>query len=130
MEQLEFKITNIKLISQDEIKISVSIWDRNEVNTILENVTHVDNEMGKSLKTMHYDFTIYPSTHRMTLCSECELQDYFEVYGKYEYSDNLNPTLRRQWKTANIIDNLTSYFFDQGYFNGKIFQRLTIDDIN
>ena len=125
-----FKITNIKLISEDEVKISVSIWDKDEVATLLENSSIIAHDIRKSLNTMHFDFTISPLTHKMTLCSECELQDYFAVYGKYEYSDNLNPTLRRQWKTANIIDNLTSYFFDQGYFNGKIFKRLTIDDIN
>lgn len=128
MEQLEFKITNIKLISQDEVSVSICIWDRNEVNTLLENVAHVDNEIRKSLNTMHYDFTISPLSHRMTH-REGQLQDFFEVYNKYEYSDNLNPTLRRQWKTANIIDSLTAYLFDQDYFNSKIFQRLTIDDI-
>ena len=110
MEQLEFKITNIKLISQDEVKISISIWDKSEVNTVLENVAHVDNEIRKSLNTMHFDFTILPLTYRMQPFNEGELHDSFEVYGKHEYSDKLNPTLRRQWKTTNIIDNLTSFF--------------------
>ena len=82
MEQLVFKITNIKLISEDEVKISVSIWDKDEVATLLENSSIIAHDIRKSLNTMHFDFTISPLTHKMTLCSECELQDYFAVYGK------------------------------------------------
>ncbi len=129
MEKLEFKITNIKVITEDEMEISINVWDKEEVTTILDNLSN-ENELGKkSIKIANYSFTISPLTYAMSHCKECELEECFSIYNQYEYFENLNPRLRRQWKTANIVDNLTAYFFKIDFFNHKIFTNLSIEAI-
>ena len=120
MEELQFRITNIKIITEDEIEITINVWDKNEITTILENLSTEDETNEKIMKVKSYSFTICPITYTMTHCEECELEECFGVYSKYEDSDNLNPRLRRQWKTANIVDNLTSLFFKRNYFKKLI----------
>ena len=40
-----------------------------------------------------------------------DLQECFDVHHKYEYSDGLNPRLRRQWKTASLMDGIVDLLF-------------------
>ena len=129
MEELEFRITNIKIITEDEIEISINVWDKEEVTTILENLSNENESSEKAMMVANYSFTICPLTYTMTHCKECELEECFSIYNKYEYSENLNPRLRRQWKTANIVDNLTAFFFKQDFFKNQIFTNLNIEDI-
>lgn len=130
MEEFEFRITNIKIITPDEIEISINVWDINEATTILENLTDENESKEKIMRVEKYNFTICPISYTMEPYEKCELEECFDIYSKYEYSDNLNPRLRRQWKTANIVDNLTSYFFKQDYFKNKIYNKLSVDDID
>jgi hypothetical protein len=39
------------------------------------------------------------------------LQKAFDVHHQYEYSDDLNPTLRRQWRTACLADHIVNSLF-------------------
>jgi hypothetical protein len=43
-----------------------------------------------------------------TLMPLGKLQDYFEVYHYFEFSENLNPTLRRMWYVANEVDEFVN----------------------
>ena len=43
-----------------------------------------------------------------------ELEDCMDLYSKYEYCDNLNPKLRKQWKVGNIADNLAYNLIQSG----------------
>jgi hypothetical protein len=44
------------------------------------------------------------------------LQEAFDVYHQFEYDDNLNPTLRRQWKTASLADQMVGCLFESRAF--------------
>ena len=127
MEEFEFRIVNIKVVNSDEIEITINIWDKGEITIILENLTEEGEE--KVIKSKNHTFTISPISYTMQPCKESELEECFSIYHKMEYSDNLNPRLRRQWLTANIVDKLTALFFKEGYFKNKIFTNLTVDDI-
>ena len=41
-----------------------------------------------------------------------DLQEAFDVHHRFEYDDNLNPTLRRQWRTASLADQIVSCLFE------------------
>lgn len=44
------------------------------------------------------------------------LQEAFDVYHRFEYDNDLNPTLRRQWRTAALADQIVSCLFKSGAF--------------
>lgn len=130
MEEFEFRITNIKIITPDEIEISINVWDKNQVTIILENLSDEKDSKEKIMRVDSYSFTICPISYTMEPCKKCELEECFDIYHKYEYSDNLSPSLRRHWKVANIVDNLTSFFFKQDFFKNKMYDNLKVDDID
>lgn len=41
------------------------------------------------------------------------LSNYFETYHNFEFPQNLNPKLRRQWTVAHAIDKFTYEFFNK-----------------
>ncbi len=40
-----------------------------------------------------------------------ELRECFDVYHRLEFSDGLNPRLRRQWETASWVDGIVDILF-------------------
>jgi hypothetical protein len=46
-----------------------------------------------------------------------DLQEVFDVYHRFEYDNNLNPTLRRQWRTAALADQIVSCLFESRAFS-------------
>ena len=130
MEDLTLKITNIKIISPDEIEISINVWDENDITKILENLTAEIETPQKILRTNNYSFTINALSNSMETFPESEIEKCFEVYHENEYSDNLNPELRRQWKTASLVDNLTNKLLVEEYFKNEIYGSLKIEDLD
>jgi hypothetical protein len=51
------------------------------------------------------------------------LQEAFDVYHRFEYDNDLNPTLRRQWRTAALADQIVSCLFES-----RAFSRWHLDD--
>lgn len=127
MEQFKFKIVNIKIVAPDEFDITINVWDKNEVTTVLENLSSESETELKELTYKQYTFTLDPIACTMSLFKDKDLEECFDTYNKYEFSTNLNPRLRRHWKTANIVDNLTDYFLKNNYFNNKLYNHLDIN---
>jgi hypothetical protein len=61
-----------------------------------------------------YDMVVSVSTEGNSMTPDDELEACMEVLHEYEYDDNLNPTLRRKWKTAYLADNITERIFSSG----------------
>jgi len=49
-----------------------------------------------------------------SMAPDGELEECFEAYHAHEYDEGLNPTLRRQWKTARIADEIASRLLSSG----------------
>lgn len=47
-----------------------------------------------------------------------DLEACFEVYHEYDYDEGLNPRLRRQWKTANLGDQIAAWLITGGVAEG------------
>ena len=131
MEQIVFKITNIQVFSKEKIEISIKVQDKNIIGKSVEKFLKNAEENNETLELINdYTFIINPRKYSMTP-NTMELSKCFDVFHEHEYCNNLNPTLRRKWKTADIVDKLTSYFFENTYFKNKIYKSLlTIDDIS
>ena len=69
----------------------------------------------------YYDMELDPGDRSMTPVGN--LQEAFDVYHRFEYDDDLNPTLRRQWKTAALADQIVSCLFES-----RAFIRWHLDD--
>ncbi|MEI6596009.1 MAG: hypothetical protein WCO28_10640 [Bacteroidota bacterium] len=128
MEELRLKITNIKIKSPDEIEISINVWDENDVTTILENLTDEIETPQKFLRSNNYSFLISPLSYALEPLNE--LEECLDIYHENESFENLNPKLRRQWKTANLVDSLTHKLFKEAYFKNEIYGNLKIEDFD
>jgi hypothetical protein len=49
-----------------------------------------------------------------SMSPEDELSECFDVFHEHEVCDDLNPTLRRLWKTARIADEIASRLLQSG----------------
>ncbi|HWO42165.1 MAG TPA: hypothetical protein VNO43_10215 [Candidatus Eisenbacteria bacterium] len=72
------------------------------------------NARGRG-KPLYYRMELDPQNRSMTPIGN--LQNAFDVYHRYEYDDNLNPALRRQWKTAFLADQIVSALFESSALN-------------
>jgi hypothetical protein len=60
-------------------------------------------------KPVYYSMVLDSGKRSMT--PKGLLQKAFDVHHQYEYSDDLNPTLRRQWRTACLADHIVNSLF-------------------
>ncbi|MFW5776601.1 MAG: hypothetical protein ACOCZB_04860 [Spirochaetota bacterium] len=61
-----------------------------------------------------YDMVISLSGGDRSMMPDDDLEECMEVYHEHEHVENLNPSLRRMWKTAYIADNITATLFNSG----------------
>jgi hypothetical protein len=72
-------------------------------------------------RPVYYRMEVDPGDRSMKPISD--LQEAFDVYHQFEYDNDLNPTLRRQWRTAALADQIVSCLFD-----ARAFIRWHLDD--
>lgn len=56
-------------------------------------------------------YTLTLNAESKSIVPEDELAGCFDVFHENEEPDGLNPTLRRQWTTARIVDEMVSRLF-------------------
>ena len=59
---------------------------------------------------VYYSMELDPAERSMKPIGD--LQEAFDVYHRFEYDNDLNPTLRRQWRTAALADQIVSCLLD------------------
>lgn len=104
--------------------INVNIDERSADNTITLAVSPVNevelySDTDDNKNNIHmriYTMTISKDNEGYSMMPDDELEECMEILHEYEYSDNLNPTLRRKWKTATIADNIAYSLFTSNIF--------------
>jgi hypothetical protein len=97
MEKLEARLESIQRVTGDRYLVTVWVstcWPPEESVWRDERLYRLEIELEGTAMTPKDD-----------------LQDCFDVHHRFEYSDGLNPRLRRQWKTASLIDGIVDIIF-------------------
>jgi hypothetical protein len=97
MEQLEARLESVQRVTGDRYIVAVSVstlWPQEEYVWRDERLYRLEIDLEGSAMTPKDD-----------------LQDCFDVHHRFEYSDGLNPRLRRQWKTASLVDGIVDIVF-------------------
>ncbi|MGH7826435.1 MAG: hypothetical protein ACREQ7_14825 [Candidatus Binatia bacterium] len=96
MEQLEAQLESIQRVAGDRYVVVVSVSTRPPEGT---------GRPDERLYRMEVD------VEGSSMTPKDDLQECFDVYHKFEYDDGLNPRLRRQWKTASLVDGVVDLLF-------------------
>lgn len=97
MEQLEARLESIQRVDGDLYLVTISVttdWPH-------ENSRPPDQRL----------FSLVIDLDQRSMTPQDDLQEYFDVHYKFETSDGLNPRLRRQWKTASLVDGIVDIIF-------------------
>lgn len=97
MEQLEARIESIQRIASDRHLMTISVstaWPQ-----------------GESVLRDERWYRLEIDLEERAMTPKDDLQDCFDVHHRFEYSDGLNPRLRRQWKTASLVDGVVDLLF-------------------
>lgn len=97
MEQLEARLEFIQQVADDRYLASIS------VSTGLP-----QQDLGRRDQRL---YRMEVDVEESTMTPKDDLQKCFEVYHRFEFSDGLNPRLRRQWKTASLVDGIVDILF-------------------
>lgn len=97
MEQLEARLESIQRVDGDLYLVTISVS------------TDLPREAFGRPDQRFYRLEI--DVDGSTMTPKEDLQECFDVHHKFEYSDGLNPRLRRQWKTASLIDGIVDLLF-------------------
>ncbi|MDX9694650.1 MAG: hypothetical protein RBT49_02565 [Bacteroidales bacterium] len=108
MEKFSARIKCIVPNPDKGFDVTITVCNESEFDLLLDKTR--DNTFIVKDKT--YTFTI--NGNEMNHPGNCEINEIMNVYHKYEFSDNLNPTLRRMWKTGSLIDNIVYKLINTG----------------
>ncbi len=97
MEQLEARLESIQRVAGDRYLVTVLV----STHSPLQDFGWHDQRLYR----MEVD------VEQSTMTPKDDLQDCFDVHHNFEYSDGLNPRLRRQWKTASLVDGIVDIVF-------------------
>jgi hypothetical protein len=100
MENFIGKVQSINPNFHKGFDVVIIIYNENQLDLILD----INRDTPFTINEFEYKILIYNNEMSHPDCES--LNEIMEVYHKYEYSDNLNATLRRQWKIAQLIDNI------------------------
>lgn len=70
---------------------------------------------------VYYSMELDPGDRSMKPIGD--LQDAFDVYHQFEFDNDLNPKLRRQWRTAALADLIVNCLFES-----RAFTKWHLDD--
>jgi len=100
MDEFKGKISKIELLSKDEYKITLDVFNDSEIEEILD----FENEQSNFiLHGNNYEFIIDKGSMKPV----GDAEECMNVYQVHETPENLNPRLKRQWLTASIIDDIS-----------------------
>jgi hypothetical protein len=97
MEHLEARLESIERIEGDLYVATVSVSTHWPYET--------PRQPDRRLYTLEIDL------ERRSMKPRGELQECFDVHYRFEHSHGLNPKLRRQWKTASLVDAIVDLLF-------------------
>jgi hypothetical protein len=97
MEQMEARVESIHRVASDRYIVTVSV----------STGSPPEESLWRDQRLYRLEIDLEEST----MTPKDDLQDYFDVYHRFEYSDGLNPRLRRQWKTASLVDGIVDIVF-------------------
>lgn len=80
---------------------------KSQMGDVIQGVTHEN----------FYSFTIRPTEDGFSVDPEDSLNDCFQVYHQYEYVDNLEPRLRRLWKSAYLTNQMVQTLVNAHVFD-------------
>ena len=63
---------------------------------------------------VYNDMVVSVSENSRTTIPDDDFEEGMEVLHAHEYRENLNPTLRRKWKTAYLADTVAARIFSSG----------------
>ena len=97
MEQLEARLESIQRVDGDLYLATISV--------------STDSPHADFKRPDHRLYRLEIDVDGRAMTPKDELQECFDVHHEFEYSDGLNPKLRRQWKTASLIDGIVDILF-------------------
>jgi hypothetical protein len=108
MEKFSAMINSIIQNPEEGFDVSVTIYNENEFE-LLHDVTR-NEAFNLNAKT----YAIHLNGNALSFPEGSEIHEVMEVFHAYEFSNNLNPKLRRQWKTGSLIDEIAYRIFSSG----------------
>ncbi len=119
MEKYSAHINSIVQNSEQGYEIKITIYNEGEFELLFDKTR--DKQFNLNAKT----YILHINGNTMSFPSGDEINEIMDVYHEYEFSNNLNPTLRRQWKTGNLVDEIAYRLISSG-----ILCKISEDDIN
>ena len=108
MEKYSANIYSIIQNKEKGFDITVTIYNENEFELLYDQ--NRDNPFDLNAKT----YIININENELSFPGDSEIHEAMEVVHEYEYSNNLNPKLRRLWKTASLIDEIAFRLINSG----------------
>lgn len=119
MEKYSANIYSIIQNKEKGFDITVTIYNENEFELLHDE--NRDNPFDLNAKT----YIINIDENELSFPQGSEIHEAMEVLHEYEYSNNLNPKLRRLWKTAALIDEIAFRLINSG-----ILTKISEDDLS
>ena len=119
MEKYSANIYSIIQNKEKGFDITVTIYNENEFELLYDQ--NRDNPFDLNAKT----YIININENELSFPEDSEIHEAMEVVHEYEYSNNLNPKLRRLWKTASLIDEIAFRLINSG-----VLTKISEDEIS
>jgi hypothetical protein len=111
MEKFSAMINSILQNPGEGFDVSVTIYNESEFELFY------DQTRDKPFNLNAKAYILHINENALAFPDGSELHEVMDVFHQYEYSNNLNPTLRRQWKTGLLIDELVYRLINSGILN-------------
>ena len=122
MEKYSASINSI--IQNKELGYDITLTIYNESEFELLHDKDRENRFDINAKT----YTININENELSFPGGSEIHEAMEVLHEYEYPYNLNPKLRRLWKTASLIDEIAFRLINSGVLTKISEDELSEDD--
>ena len=122
MEKYSANIYSIIQNKEKGFDITVTIYNENEFELLYDQ--NRDNPFDLNAKT----YIININENVLSFPEDSEIHEAMDVVHEYEYSNNLNPKLRRLWKTASLIDEIAYRLINSGVLTKISEDELSEDD--
>lgn len=119
MEKFSVIINSLIQNPGEGFDVSVTIYNESEFELLYDQTR--DEPFNLNAKT----FILHINENTLSFPGGSELHDVMDVYHQYEYSNNLNATLRRQWKTGLLIDEVVFRLINSG-----ILSKISEEDVD
>lgn len=103
MENFEANIISIFPSPKSGFDVTIKVYNASEFDLILDETRDTPFVFKDETYIVNINGTIM---HHLEWWRGVD--EVMDVYYKYEFSNNLNPKLRRLWKTGKLIDNIVS----------------------